>query len=190
MSIKKRFLTHLALSAMAFLVIGSSVHAQTSTSFKVTGPCVNCGAEYLESIVMKISGVKKASYNKEDFQLTLQYDNGVASELDIQLELSLKGFDAGGFSHDAAATLPACARSGGNRGEALGDLEDEELAVDWESPQNLAELEALGRRGDDDSEINDEVLLKDDTVDDGDELMNWEPVADFEDESDDEDGNP
>jgi hypothetical protein len=189
MAKKKRFLSHLVFSAVAFLVLGLSAHAQTSSSFKVTGPCVNCGSEYLETIVMKINGVKKASYDQENFQLSLQYDAEVASELDIQLELSLKGYDAGGFGHDATAALPACARNGGNRGDdALGDLEDEEEQVDWESPKNLAELETLGRRGDDDSEIDDDVLLIEETVDDSEELMNWEPVADFEDEE--EDGNP
>lgn len=187
MAIKKRFSLQLVLFAVAFLAIGSSVRAQTSTSFKVSGPCVNCGADYLEAIVMKINGVKKASYDKENFLLSLQYDAGLASELEIQLELSLKGYDAGGFAHDDAATLPDCAQNGGSRGDELGDLEDE-APVDWESPKNLAELEALGRRGDDDSEINDDILLKEDVVEDGEELMNWEPLEDFEDDS--EDGNP
>ncbi|MEM0997125.1 MAG: hypothetical protein AAGN35_08600 [Bacteroidota bacterium] len=187
MTTSKRFFYLKTSVLLVCLGLGSFLFGQTSTSFKVTGPCVNCGAAYLENAVLKITGVKSAHYDAGNFMLSLQYDAASASEIDIQLELSGQGFDAGDFAHDDNAQLPACARWGSTRGdlEALGmnDVERDD-AANWENPQNLAELEVLGQRGDDDADIGDEVLFEEES-DNEEELINWEPVN-IEDE---EDGN-
>jgi hypothetical protein len=179
---------------IGFLSVGtfqSSLWAQQKSSFKVSGPCMACGAGRIEGIVKGLDGVNAASYNASTSLLTVDFSPVAASLLDIQLELSINGYDAGDFKYDTKAKLPACA-GGGMRGDQAADIEEPgiddieglEADTDWENP------DAMEIAGNSDSDDID--LLGDDEEDDSD-LTGWvgedvddiAPLDDEEDESDD-----
>lgn len=197
-------LTALLLAFACFSVIlpGNAVHAQTTT-FKVTGPCISCSTDQLVNLVNGMNGCSSAAYDKSNFMLSFTMDKAKASEIDIQLELTMHGYDAGDFQHDAKAKLPECC-SNGMRGESfaaakpinaapavkteairvntdaalpeptINDLDDVEDPGNWEDPSNLRKIETEARRGDDDSaEPNMNSILEDSDDEDDKDLMNW-----------------
>lgn len=141
----------------------ASAFAQQNATFKVTGPCIPCGGDRIVKIVKGLDGVSNATFNASNSQLSVAFNPTSASLVDIQLELSIQGYDAGEFRHDASYKLPECARSGGGMrgdsdGDELGDLgiddiEGLEKDTDWENPNAF---EIVGTSGDDDIDILDE----------------------------------
>lgn len=133
-------------------------YGQQSATFKVTGPCIPCGGERIVKIVKGLDGVSSADFNASTSQLTVAFNPTSASITDMQLELSIQGYDAGDFRHDASYKLPECAKGAvGMRGESddLGDLGIDDIDglekdTDWENP-NAFEL--VGTSGDDDIDI-------------------------------------
>lgn len=67
-----------------------------------------CGANRLQQVTQEISGVVSAKL--EGQQLQVQFDGAKTSPIDIQLELSFKGYDAGDFGHTPDPNLPECCR--------------------------------------------------------------------------------
>ncbi len=173
------------------VLLGGSVFAQQQTSFKVAGPCISCGAERIIGVVKGLDGVRSARFDASTSMLTVDFDPVAASVIDMQLELSLKGYDAGDFSRDASASLPDCAK-GGMRGdqaaEDMGDLEIDDIEglekdTDWENPDAFEivgsteedEFDLLGDDLDDDDDLStfvsggdDELPVSDDDLDEDD----------------------
>ena len=119
-----------------------------------------------------IDGVNSATFDVGTSTLSVDFSSVSASLTDIQLELSINGYDAGGFTHDAKYKLPACAAAGsvGMRGDqaadidepGIDDIEGLEADTDWENP------DALGMASTADDDID--LLGDDEEVDDADEL--------------------
>lgn len=82
------------------------------TSFPVKGPCMACGAARLQQVTQEIPGVVSAKLDGK--QLQVQYEGAKTSAIDIQLELSFKGYDAGDFGHTPDPNLPECCRKPAN----------------------------------------------------------------------------
>lgn len=178
------FLSLVAISGLALICfIPNGLMAQSKASFKVSGPCMTCGEDRMLDIVKGMDGVKTAQFEAGQSLLNVEYDQALASVIDIQLELSLSGYDAGDFSHDAKATLPACAKLGapiGMRGESasamvlsddlpepgIDDLEDADDDTDWENPKSF---DIVGNSSDN---FEDFDLLEED-MEDMDELLEW-----------------
>lgn len=189
---RSKFLLLVAFSCFSVFGLGS-LAAQSRGSFKVTGPCLTCGSERILNIVNALDGVKSSEYDLASNTLTVQYDAVSASLIDIQLELSLQGYDAGDFSRDKNADLPACAKnSTAMRGEmetddlpepGIDDLEDEG-DTDWEKPNSF---EIIGNASDD----FDDVDLLDEDLDDSEDLLEWASDSnngsDLESDTDDDD---
>ncbi len=189
---RNRFLSFFALACLIFAgLLPGRLNAQTKVSFKVTGPCMSCGEERMLEIVKGMDGVKAVQFEAGQSMLNIEFDQATASVIDIQLELSLKGYDAGDFNHDAATPLPACAKMGaaiGMRGEStsqmalsddlpvpgIDDLEDTKEDTDWENPRSF---EIVDNSSDDFEDID----LMDDEMEDVDDLLEW-----ANDDSDDE----
>jgi hypothetical protein len=184
------------------LFLAGGLFAQKSTTFKVTGPCMACGTDRIIGIVKGLDGIGTVSYNASTSMLTVDFDPVSASAIDIQLELSVNGYDAGDFTHDAHAKLPDCAR-GGMRGDqavdvnvdsdvdepGIDDIEGLDGDTDWENPDSF---ELVGTSGDDDIDILDDEDLEDEddlstfVDEDGDGVA--VPV-DGDDEDEDDDGD-
>jgi hypothetical protein len=171
---RDQLMKSVVLGLVAGFVGFGSLHAQQKSSFKVSGPCVACGAGRVEGIAKGIDGVSVASYNASTSMLTIDFNPVAASLVDIQLELSLQGYDAGDFSRDAKAKLPACAGGGGMRGDQASDDLDEpgiddidglEADTDWENPDAF---DVAGNSGD-----NDDIDLLGDDADDDADLSTW-----------------
>jgi hypothetical protein len=145
---------------------GNSLSAQSKGSFKLAGPCLSCGEERIMGIVKSIDGVKTASFDANSGLLSVSFDGAAASITDIQLELSLQGYDAGEFTRDAKAVLPPCAMA--MRGELVSD--------DLPEP-GIDDIEGLD--ADEDWELVDDIELASDDFDllEEDEedidLLNW-----------------
>lgn len=145
---------------------GNSLFGQSKGSFKLDGPCLACGETRILDIVNSIDGVKAVTFDAKTGQLSVSYDAAAASITDIQLELSLQGYDAGEFSRDAKATLPPCAMA--MRGELVSD--------DLPEP-GIDDIEGLDP--DEDWELVDDIELASDDFDlleeeeDDLDLLNW-----------------
>lgn len=185
-SIGKLVRTGLLLLGMGMVALPAV--AQQKSSFKVSGPCVSCGAARIEGLVKGLDGVNAASYNVGTSMLTVDFDPASASLVDMQLELSLQGYDAGDFLRDAKYKLPACA-GGGMRGDqamddadepGIDDIEGLEADTDWENPNNI---DLGGTASSEDFDLIDEE------EEDDSDLANWaDENADFElDDTDDSD---
>ncbi len=153
-----------------------------------------CGASRIEGIVKGIDGVNAVSFNPSTSMLTVDYSSVAASVVDIQLELSVNGYDAGDFTRDTKAKLPPCANSGGAmRGDqaaedsdepGIDDIEGLDPDSDWENPDSFD----VADKGDD---LDIDLLEEED---DDSELTGWvgegsdatDPV-DSDDEDDDDD---
>lgn len=134
----------LPLMLLAFgLFMGTSMlSAQDKASIKVTGPCAKC-TDHLLATAKGLPGVTTATFDAATSQLNLGMASGT-SVLDISLELSLAGYNAGDFKADPKAKFPPCCASA-TRGdeEDMGDLVDDEELGDWENAENLDELDNL-----------------------------------------------
>lgn len=178
------------------LCMTAGLFAQQKATFRVAGPCVACGSDRIIGIVKGLDGVSNASYDAGSSMLTVAFDPVSASLIDIQLELSIKGYDAGDFTRDASANLPDCARGGGMRGDeasddldvSIDDIDGLEKDTDWENPDAF---ELVGTSGDDDIDILGDDLEEDDddisTFVDGDEADEVPNVSDDEEDDDDSD---
>ena len=139
--------------------------------------------DHLIAFTKGIDGVSQARLDPATGQLYVEY-NSNTSLLDISLELSLAGYDAGDFRRDSRAKLPPCCQSG-TRGDAV--IDTEELPIDdtdvdegdWENPDNLDALDRLSDHkngsviSDEDLEIEEEEdieILGDDVDPDGDPI--------------------
>lgn len=166
----------------------AGMFAQQSGSIKVGGPCTKC-RDHILSVVKGIDGVQEAQYDVATNLLTLKYDAGT-SLLDVSLELSLAGYDAGDFRRDTHAKLPACCQSA-TRGDTFAEADDAELFEDiddedsnWENPDNLDALDRLSEHKVK-SAISDDDLLEEE--EDDDDLLNIdEDDAPGEDDDDEE----
>ena len=162
----------LLVGLVAISAFSSSLYAQQKSNFKVTGPCMACGADRIVGIVKAIDGVNSATFDAGTSTLSVDFSSVSASLTDIQLELSINGYDAGGFSHDVKYKLPACALAGGvgMRGDqaadvdepGIDDIEGLEADTDWENP------DALGMASSADDDID--LLGDDEEIDNADEL--------------------
>jgi hypothetical protein len=159
---------------LALMAISSFASAQQNASIQVGGPCAKC-SEHILGVVKGIDGVAEARYDAATNLLTVAYGAGT-SMLDISLELSLAGYDAGDFRRDARAKMPPCCQSS-TRGDVAigmdGDTEDlmeglEDDASDWENPDNLEALDNLSAHKTK-SAITDEDL---EDEEDDDDLLN------------------
>lgn len=177
------------LGVLVILLTGAFAggYAQQSGTIKVGGPCTKC-SEHILSVVKGIDGVQDAQYDLASNQLSVKYDAGT-SLLDISLELSLAGYDAGDFRRDTHAKLPSCCQSA-TRGDTFADAEDAELFQDiddedsnWENPDNLDALDRLSEHKAK-SAITDDDLLEEE--DDDDDLLNIDEDDDKEDDDDEE----
>ncbi|MBL0015401.1 MAG: cation transporter [Bacteroidetes bacterium] len=153
---------------LGFMLAGG-VFAQKQAVFKVSGPCMACGADRILGVVKGLDGVRSAKFDPNSSMLTVDFDPVAASVIDMQLELSLKGYDAGDFTRDAGASLPECAR-GGMRGDQaneevedleLDDIEGLETDTDWENPDAF---EIVGSSDDDDLDLLNEELEEDEDL--------------------------
>jgi hypothetical protein len=159
----------LILGFLGFAVVGT-VFSQKQASFKVSGPCIACGAERILGVVKGLDGVHTANYNASTSMLTVDFDPVAASVIDMQIELSLKGYDAGDFTRDNKAALPDCAKSGGMRGDQaveeveeveIDDIEGLEEDTDWENPDAF---EIVGSQDDDDLDLLNDELEEDEDL--------------------------
>lgn len=168
---KKSVALGLFAASVGLLGVSGNVFAQQKSSFKVSGPCIACGNARIESIAKGLDGVNSATYNPATAMLSLDFNPVSASLVDIQLELSLQGYDAGDFKHDAKAKLPACA-GGGMRGDqaaddlpepGIDDIDGLEKDTDWENPDalNIANNNAVDDGGDIDLLKDEDDLVKD-----------------------------
>jgi hypothetical protein len=164
---------------LAMFSVGT-LAAQQNGVIKVGSVCGSCN-DHLLSTAKNIPGVTNARYDAATSQLSVTFDGGT-SVLDISLELSMAGYDAGDFKRDPKAKALTCCTSStrGDEDEALGDLDDEVLD-DWENPDNLDDLDRLSTRND--SGITD-ADLEDEAEDDSD-LEGFENITDTEDSEDD-----
>lgn len=163
------------------LCLALGLNAQRKSSFKVGGPCMVCGASRMIGIVKVIDGVAGAEYDAATSMLAVDFDPVAASLIDIQLELSIHGYDAGDFLHDTHYKLPECALAGGMRGDqtldelpepGIDDIEGLDADGDWE---NIDPNDLVGDSGDDDLDLLDEEnddddILSDFVDDDGDSV--------------------
>lgn len=173
--VKKTILVGLVVGFWGLGFLGTGAFAQQKSSFKVGGPCMACGAARVEGLAKGIDGVSGAMFDPAKGILTVDFNPVAASLVDIQLELSINGYDAGDFMHDAGAKLPACA-GGGMRGDqaivtdieepGIDDIEGLDADTDWENP------DAFDVAGGTDIEDDDLDLPDDEDIDDTD-LNDW-----------------
>lgn len=93
-----------------FLFISSFSFAQNekTTQFALSGPCIHCGASRIDSTLKAIPGAISAKWDESSGMLTVRYDGSKTSPIDLQLELSFKGYNAGDFDYTPMPGLPAC----------------------------------------------------------------------------------
>lgn len=175
-----------------FLFGFSVVSAQQAGSVKVGGPCAKC-SEHILSVTRSIDGVKSATYDAATNLLNVQFDAGT-SLLDIALELSIAGYDAGDFRRDTKAALPPCCQAS-TRGDGIADTEDGDLFEDvdtdedsnWEDPDNLDALDRLSEHKAKSSLTDEDLDLLNDEEDDDDLLKIDDDDDKVADDGDDDD---
>lgn len=182
--------TRVSGALLVFLLgLSIGVNAQQSGSIKLGGPCLKCSAHILE-VTKSIDGVQDASYDLATNLLSVKFDAGT-SLLDISLELSIAGYDAGDFRRDTHAKLPPCCTAS-TRGDTFADADDSDLFNDvdadenWEDPDNLDALDRLSEHKAK-STLTDEDLKLLEDEDDDDDLLNIDGDDDDKADEDDDD---
>lgn len=135
----------------------STASGQGTATIPVKMPCGQCTESLLTS-AKAIKGVESAKFDPVTSALVVTHGAGTSS-LDISLELSMAGYDAGDFKRDAKAPVLACCKSnmrGDEEDDAIGDLEMDEELLDWEDPSNLDALESLSETASLDNLLDDE----------------------------------
>ena len=68
-------------------VLAGGVFAQKQAVFKVSGPCMACGADRILGVVKGLDGVRSAKFDPNSSMLTVDFDPVAASVIDMQLEI-------------------------------------------------------------------------------------------------------
>ena len=90
---------------------GAKILAQSRNiaSIKIDGPCINCGADRINDLLKGFEGIQNLSLDPVAHLLTFEYDASV-SLLDVQLELSIHGYDAGDFKRSQVSESDPCCK--------------------------------------------------------------------------------
>lgn len=88
----------------------AALHSQVivTETFSLGGPCCTCAKPRIDSLLRVIPGVKSTEYNPNEGKLTVVFDKEKTSLISIQLELSVKGYDAGDFAHTPNMGMSSC----------------------------------------------------------------------------------
>ncbi|MCB9235447.1 MAG: cation transporter [Bacteroidia bacterium] len=159
---------------LAVTVWAGKLQAQRPASFKVDGPCLNCGSARIMSILNSFDGVSNIKLDLATKTLTFSYDPVAISLLDLQLELSINGYDAGDFKRSANSGKDACCNE---QKTMRGDESKVVLGLDEAGPAD----EGFEEEDDDLFDLDEEFdLLKDEELNE--ELKVDDPLLDEDDD--------
>lgn len=100
---------HFGLVCLCLLLLGVAVKAQVvKETFALSGPCTSCGKSRLDSVLHTIPGVKSSAWSPGGTSVTVEFDKAATSLITIQLELSVRGYNAGDFSHTPGMGMSSC----------------------------------------------------------------------------------
>ncbi len=109
----------------------------TEATFDIGGPCVECPAERLDSILKETEGVLSHDYNKESGELKVTYDSLKLKRQALIMVITGAGYDAGvefGLDHPGLA----CCKQGTNV-LSLDIDDDEESMMEAEIEESIEE---------------------------------------------------
>jgi hypothetical protein len=96
------------LTLITFLTLNQALSQTTRETFAFSGPCCSCAKPRIDSVLKTIPGFIASQWVPESGQLTVDFDKAKTSLITIQLELSVRGYNAGDFSHTPSMGMSPC----------------------------------------------------------------------------------